>query len=246
MSDDEEYKKRRERNNISVQMCRQKEKEKVEKAKNEVEQYKQENKTLKEKYDSLERELKMLKSLFNNQSSNETTSISINTNDNLSLQSLLQPHEPITHEKQIVETQNNNSKKQDSANHEISANLKTIKKQTTKRRESTSNKLKNEVLLKEIKKSSSTSSLSQLLNSDRKPSLGNDLNFQNQQEQARKETTSETSIREPIFYLIKEQEHQQATTVTTQTQSINSATSIIPMPFHHEYAISLKNPSKKN
>ena len=65
MSDDE-YRSKRDRNNRSVQKCRQNEKNKVEAAKRDLEKYKQENKELTDKYNSLQNEYEILKSLFSN------------------------------------------------------------------------------------------------------------------------------------------------------------------------------------
>ena len=65
MSDDE-YRSKRDRNNLSVQKCRQNEKNKIEAAKKDLEKYKQENKELSDKYNSLQNEYEILKSLFSN------------------------------------------------------------------------------------------------------------------------------------------------------------------------------------
>ena len=64
MEDDEEYKLKRERNNESVKKCRMNEKKKIETATAKLDDYKKENKMLEEKYSGLEKELKVLKSLF--------------------------------------------------------------------------------------------------------------------------------------------------------------------------------------
>lgn len=71
MSDDEEYKKKRERNNKSVQKCRENEKKKVQEAKVLLEQHKKENKELEAKCGNLEKELQVLKSLFRGPPDNE-------------------------------------------------------------------------------------------------------------------------------------------------------------------------------
>jgi archaellum component FlaC len=65
MSDDE-YRSKRDRNNLSVQKCRQNEKNKIETAKRDLEKYKQENKELTDKYNSLQNEYEIFKSLFSN------------------------------------------------------------------------------------------------------------------------------------------------------------------------------------
>jgi hypothetical protein len=74
--EENEYKLKRKRNNESVKQCRERDKLKIEKAREDVEKYKSENLTLKEKYEELQKELNVLKSLFNQNSSrtNEATS----------------------------------------------------------------------------------------------------------------------------------------------------------------------------
>ena len=64
MADDENYKLKREKNNQSVKKCRENEKKKVEMATEKLEEYKKENKSLEDKYESLKKELGVLKSLF--------------------------------------------------------------------------------------------------------------------------------------------------------------------------------------
>jgi hypothetical protein len=74
MSDDE-YRSKRDRNNLSVQKCRQNEKNKIEGAKRDLEKYKQENKELTDKYNSLQNEYEILKSLFNNSTTQSANTI---------------------------------------------------------------------------------------------------------------------------------------------------------------------------
>lgn len=79
MSDEEERKRRRERNNESVRKCRENEKKRVDKARADLAQHKQDNKELEEKYSSLRRELELLKSLFNSPSSATNTAATSTT-----------------------------------------------------------------------------------------------------------------------------------------------------------------------
>ena len=89
MSDEEEYKKKRERNNKSVQKCRENEKKKVQEAKVLLEQHKKENKELEAKCGNLEKELQVLKSLFrgppDNEEAKEETPKSSNEHEQVSL-----------------------------------------------------------------------------------------------------------------------------------------------------------------
>jgi hypothetical protein len=62
--DQEDYKRKRVTNNLSVKLCREKQKKKIEEAKIELEGFKAENENLKDKYDSLQKELNLYKSLF--------------------------------------------------------------------------------------------------------------------------------------------------------------------------------------
>ena len=71
--DEEDYKLKREKNNQSVKKCRLNEKRKIELATEKLEEYKKEHKMLDDKYSSLQKELKVLKSLFFESSVGETS-----------------------------------------------------------------------------------------------------------------------------------------------------------------------------
>lgn len=62
--DEDSYKLKREKNNQSVKKCRENEKKKVEIATVKLDEFKKENKSLEDKYESLKKELGVLKSLF--------------------------------------------------------------------------------------------------------------------------------------------------------------------------------------
>jgi hypothetical protein len=79
--DENEYKLKRKRNNESVKQCRERDKLKMQKAREDVEKFKNENQTLKEKYEALEKELNLLKSLFNQNNSVTCNTLPIATND---------------------------------------------------------------------------------------------------------------------------------------------------------------------
>ena len=90
MSEDDEKKRKRERNNESVRKCRQNEKKKISGASEELVRYKQEYKELERKYENLQKELQVLKSLFHapTTSSNQvaaSTSTATNISSNLIL-----------------------------------------------------------------------------------------------------------------------------------------------------------------
>jgi hypothetical protein len=74
MSDDDERRMRRERNNQSVRKCRENEKKKVENARNDLAKHKRDNRDLEEKYSSLRKELDVLKSLFQTSTTNTASS----------------------------------------------------------------------------------------------------------------------------------------------------------------------------
>lgn len=63
-NDSDEYEKKRQSNNKSVKECRERQKKKMEEAKIDVETFRVENENLKEKYESLTKELNLYKSLF--------------------------------------------------------------------------------------------------------------------------------------------------------------------------------------
>ena len=71
--DEDEYKRKRMKNNISVQRTREKQKKLVENAKVELEAFKIENENLKDKYESLKKELNLYKSLFTQSNRPEST-----------------------------------------------------------------------------------------------------------------------------------------------------------------------------
>jgi len=144
---DEDYKRRRERNNQSVQLCRAKEKQKVDAARKEVDKFKNENKTLKEKLSSMQKELGLLKSLFSQNSSAQSASVAVANS------SCSEPNSLATTSAQL----NDNGNSSDSDNDcKEDANLKTIKKR--KKRESIS-KSKQDIISSELKKSQSLSQL---------------------------------------------------------------------------------------
>ena len=64
--DDDEYKQKRERNNLSVQKCRTNDKERMELARVQLEEYKREDQRLQVVQADLKKELQVLKSLFQN------------------------------------------------------------------------------------------------------------------------------------------------------------------------------------
>ena len=100
MSNDEDYKQKRERNNESVKRCRINEKKKIEDASQRLEESKRENKVLEEKYSSLQKQLQFLKSLFvqstadNNQASSQPTNSQAASNTDIS--SNILPDKPKT------------------------------------------------------------------------------------------------------------------------------------------------------
>lgn len=79
MSEEDEHRRRRERNNESVRKCRENEKKRVEKAKSDLVRHKQDHKDLQDKYSSLRRELEVLKSLFHSSSSSPASSSAMAT-----------------------------------------------------------------------------------------------------------------------------------------------------------------------
>jgi hypothetical protein len=79
---DEDKKRKRERNNESVRKCRMNEKNKINKASEELSKHKQEYKELEEKYQALQKELQVLKSLFHAPAISSSTSDNNNVIDN--------------------------------------------------------------------------------------------------------------------------------------------------------------------
>jgi hypothetical protein len=80
----DDYKRKRHNNNLSVKKTREKQKKLVEEATAEVDAYKTENENLKDKYESLKKELNLYKSLFTQRldSSSLTSTSSTSNNDN--------------------------------------------------------------------------------------------------------------------------------------------------------------------
>ena len=71
MSDD--YKIKRMRNNESVKKCRKNERNRIQATKQKLEHYVNENKSLEEKYSNLQKELQVLKSLFDSSATSENS-----------------------------------------------------------------------------------------------------------------------------------------------------------------------------
>lgn len=80
MSEDD-HRRKRDKNNESVRKCRENEKKKIEEGQKELDKMKKENKELEEKYSNLQKELQLLKSLFQN-SSRADCSVSIDSSSN--------------------------------------------------------------------------------------------------------------------------------------------------------------------
>jgi hypothetical protein len=215
----DDYKRKRINNNLSVKKTREKQKKLVEEATAEVDVYKTENENLKDKYESLKKELNLYKSLFTQRLDNSSlTSTSSTSNDN-----------------------NNESNKRQKVS--SSDNIEPLEKQYTTNIDDLLNLPATPTIIgineqnpeEEVEEEKANTPLSLLLKDDEYQVNGI---ISNENIIISKQNSSKDE--EEINKKKKDDELE-----TQQTNSRYERKKTIPMPFHHEYAFIEKSIKKK-